>query len=393
MLHRIDTASVHFTENTHTTTNDDPQFTGHQQESSYTTVLPTAIVSVIDSQNKLVQCRGLLDSGSELSFITEKLADALNLNKDDVNLNLSGIGGKAKDVKAGGVKLVLKSGLKQVNVSAYILKQLTISIPSKLLKVPTASTNISLADPNFNVSKPVDMILGADVFEELMETQRRKISLGLFLRKTIFGWVLLGKQNESTTSFISCHASIDEILRKFWEVKTLPQRKMPTEEELLCEKIYQETTRVVDNRFVVELPFKKDAILAESLTQAQRRFSSLERRLDTNPELRKRYGDFVDEFVSRDHMEVVPEDEINKPDSDVYYIPHHCVFKDSTTTKLRVVFDGSAKTSNGLSLNKSLMVGPVVQNLFYYSESIPLQPYSAISGHCQNVPSGRTRCT
>ena len=46
-----------------------------------------------------------------------------------------------------------------------------------------------------------------------------------------------------------------------------------------------------------------------------------------------------------------------------FYLPHHCVFKeDSTTTKLRVVFDGSAKTSNGISLNDSLMVGPVVQN-------------------------------
>ena len=274
MLHRIDTASVHFTENAHTT-NDDPKFTGHQQESSYTTVLPTAIVSVIDSQNKLVQCRALLDSGSQLSFITEKLVIALNLNKDDVNLNLSGIGGKAKDVKAGRVKLVLKSGSKQVNVSAYILKQLTNCIPSKLLNVPTTPTNISLTDPNFNVSKPVDMILGADVFEELMENQRREISPGLFLRKTIFGWMLIGKQNESTNSFISCHASIDETLRKFWEVETLPQRKLPTEEELLCEKIFQETTRVVDNRFVVKLPFKKDAILGESLTQAQRRFSSL----------------------------------------------------------------------------------------------------------------------
>ena len=165
--------------------------------------------------------------------------------------------------------------------------------------------------------------------------------------------MLIGKQNESTNFFISCHASIDETLRKFWEVETLPQRKLPTEEELLCEKIFQETTRVVDNRFVVKLPFKKDAILGESLTQAQRRFSSLERRLDTNPELRKRYGDFVDEFVSLDHMEVVPENEINKPDCDIYYLPHHCVFKEySTTTKLRVVFDGSAKTSNGLLLNK-----------------------------------------
>ncbi|XP_058817019.1 uncharacterized protein LOC131680315 [Topomyia yanbarensis] len=45
-----------------------------------------------------------------------------------------------------------------------------------------------------------------------------------------------------------------------------------------------------------------------------------------------------------------------------YYVPHHAVFKpDSTTTKLRVVFDASCATSTGVSLNNALMVGPVVQ--------------------------------
>ena len=62
-------------------------------------------------------------------------------------------------------------------------------------------------------------------------------------------------------------------------------------------------------------------------------------------------------------MEVVPESEANEHDNEVYYLPHQCVFEeDSTTTKLRVVCDNSAKTSNGVFLNESLMVGPVVQN-------------------------------
>ncbi|XP_047106369.1 uncharacterized protein LOC124775582 [Schistocerca piceifrons] len=44
------------------------------------------------------------------------------------------------------------------------------------------------------------------------------------------------------------------------------------------------------------------------------------------------------------------------------YLPHHAVFKEcSSTTKLRVVFDGSAATSNGVFLNDILMVGPTVQ--------------------------------
>jgi hypothetical protein len=46
-----------------------------------------------------------------------------------------------------------------------------------------------------------------------------------------------------------------------------------------------------------------------------------------------------------------------------HFLPHHAVLKeDSTATKLRVVFDGSAKTTNGISLNESMHVGPKILN-------------------------------
>ena len=61
-------------------------------------------------------------------------------------------------------------------------------------------------------------------------------------------------------------------------------------------------------------------------------------------------------------MEEVPANEMLLPKEKSYYLSHHCVFKDSsTTTKLRVVFDGSAKTTSGISLNDRLMVGPKIQ--------------------------------
>jgi len=62
-------------------------------------------------------------------------------------------------------------------------------------------------------------------------------------------------------------------------------------------------------------------------------------------------------------MELVTNVDSN---SQTYYLPHHAVTKeDSITTKLRVVFDGSAQTSSGLSLNYVMLRGPIVQSSLF----------------------------
>ena len=54
--------------------------------------------------------------------------------------------------------------------------------------------------------------------------------------------------------------------------------------------------------------------------------------------------------------------EMEKPCREVFYLPMHAVVKQSsTTTQLRVVFDSSAKTKSGASLNDQLLVGPTVR--------------------------------
>ncbi|XP_051173381.1 uncharacterized protein LOC127289470 [Leptopilina boulardi] len=64
------------------------------------------------------------------------------------------------------------------------------------------------------------------------------------------------------------------------------------------------------------------------------------------------------EYEKLNHMEVSKgkRDEGN-------YMPHHGIIRESSiTTKLRVVFDASAKTSTGVSLNETLMAGPQIQD-------------------------------
>ena len=77
-------------------------------------------------------------------------------------------------------------------------------------------------------------------------------------------------------------------------------------EEVACEEHFEETTTtVVDNRFVVKLPFKKDADLGDRFTRAKQHFDSVERRLNRDRSLRQKYADFIDEFLSFGHMEII----------------------------------------------------------------------------------------
>jgi hypothetical protein len=67
------------------------------------------------------------------------------------------------------------------------------------------------------------------------------------------------------------------------------------------------------------------------------------------------------EYEDLGHMEPVTSHEVKNTH---YYLPHHPVFKEtSSTTRTRVVFDG-AKTSNGVALNDILQVGATVQDLY-----------------------------
>ncbi len=91
----------------------------------------------------------------------------------------------------------------------------------------------------------------------------------------------------------------------------------------------------------------------------------LHTRLKTDRELLKQYDNVIKEQVESGIIEQVLEN--SATDESVYFLPHHGVIReDKTTTKVRVVFDGSAKhgTSN-LSLNECLEKGPnLVPHLF-----------------------------
>ena len=110
------------------------------------------------------------------------------------------------------------------------------------------------------------------------------------------------------------------------------------------------------------LPFRvQNFEFGDSRAQALRRLHSLQRRLNANPTLKLEYDKVMQEYIDLGHMTLITSESLSR-----YYMPHHAVIKsDSSTTKVRVVFDASAKSSNGLSLNDTLMAGPTIQDKLF----------------------------
>ena len=120
-------------------------------------------------------------------------------------------------------------------------------------------------------------------------------------------------------------------------------------------------TRDKEGRFIGPLPRKANVPpLGESKSQEFCRFTSKERCLRARGAF-KNFAEIIHEYFEKDHAEQVPLEELDTPLGEVYYLPMHAIHKeDSTTRKLHIVFDSSAKTTSGTSLNDHLLVGPTV---------------------------------
>ena len=140
---------------------------------------------------------------------------------------------------------------------------------------------------------------------------------------------------------------------------------------MLCEEHFKKhTARDNTGRYIVRLSQREgQGRLGESYEQAKRRFHQLERRFQEHPDLHQAYSEFMQEYEELGNMNQINEDPSSA--EGWYYLPHHAVFKSSSSTTCTcVVFDGLCRSSNGLSLNDTLLVGPTIEQDLY---SIVLQ--------------------
>ncbi|XP_076659884.1 uncharacterized protein LOC143363167 [Halictus rubicundus] len=340
-------------------------------------VTSSAVVYLESSTGHRIMGRALLDSGSDKSFVTERVAQLLHLKRTPLIRAIRGFGGVSAGVSKSNVTLTLVSREDpsfRLTFDALTAPKLTSVLPRQDLDTESWPhlRDLSLADPWFNQAASVDVILGAHVFGEILSGAIRGPAGSPSAYKTALGWVITGqarapaKPGRHSTALPTCAAESDldlhQLLRRFWEIEESTSPKLLSPEEEYCEQLFRETvTRDSTGRYSVSLPIKNNAQIGGTRKQAVRILHSNERRHRTNSAVRPAYVGFMREYLSLGHMEPVPS---SPPDSStrVCYLPHHAVFKKSDPSrKIRVVFNASARDDHGNSLNDWLLPGPKLQ--------------------------------
>ncbi|XP_062141880.1 uncharacterized protein LOC133849815 [Drosophila sulfurigaster albostrigata] len=199
-------------------------------------LLSTAVIHVCHLGVRYT-ARALIDSGSEATFLSEKLFKRLRMPYTSVQARVSGLTQAVAAQPRKFCQFLIGSPVRpdlQIEASAYVLPQLAGNLPS--CSVPQTLLenlpSIQLADPKFHESSQIDVLLGADILPSILLGGSHPNICGTLLgQETIFGWILTGPVSGSISKSISSFSArlsvertppLEELLSKFWEVEDLP---------------------------------------------------------------------------------------------------------------------------------------------------------------------------
>ncbi|XP_063601659.1 uncharacterized protein LOC134777731 [Penaeus indicus] len=341
-------------------------------------VLQTARVKVYGDSGICCEATLLFDTGSDRSYVSSNLVKKVKpkwVSSETVSYAAFG-GSKSPPGKQSNIfdlKLVGLQGLKHLmaleipKVCAPLTRP---CIPSKLVD---AFSDFQLADDYKNNSHlSIDILVGLDAYWGFMDPEIKPYqSNGLVAQKSVFGWVLSGSwMNSSDKPFEStqmlCIGNVtDSDLSEFWSLESVGiNQKETVSNPFTSDPVLQQFCGNVEfdgERYEVGLPWKSGECkknLRNNEGLARKRLEGLERKLDKDPQLKKQYSEVFTGYEEEGIIEEVPSNEVLSSQP-TYYMPHRPVVKESSaSTKIRPVFDASAASYNGISLNDCLESGP-----------------------------------
>ncbi|CAB0004889.1 unnamed protein product [Nesidiocoris tenuis] len=337
-------------------------FAGASTDQRSGVLLGTVVAAICDAHGQQRTFRGVLDPGSQFSFITEDCARKLTLTAKPFRGAIAGVNQSPLCHVKGIVSVGFVSPLAETfQTEAIVVPSITPPLPQVALRSTRWEEYRAypLSDTRFDEPGPISFLIGADLYPEIVIGR----PIALFdasprLIETVFGFTIIGRFYEDAHPHgavaLMAQTDLKTLVERFWQLEE-PSTPGSLEEEP-CEEFFLQTHyRTGDGRYVVRLPFKTaNPPINPNINRVLNCFRSLENRLAKDEFLRREYSDQMSEYLHLGHM---------RPASGPprYVLPHHAVVKEmGEQRKVRVVFDASFPSSSG-SLNDHLLTGPKLQ--------------------------------
>ena len=315
----------------------------------------------------------LFDMGAQRSFVTRKFASCLGCEViGQEKLSVSSFGNDERNIADfDTVEIGLISPSKNVNIDVLVTKTVSAEIKMNISEEwldQEEFKNLKFADRLKEEFVNVDILIGNDHYGYLMTGNLIKKG-GVMIMESIFGWLVSGpiQYAENMRNRYSClsvgvtsidNNTLNNSLKQLWEINEVDDRENEKDDDVM--RTFNETIRFddIEGRYCVRWLWRKpDVKLPQNLNLCKRRLNSLVKKLRREGKLEE-YDDVLKEYSAKRYIEMVKSSYGHK--GILHYLPHFGVMKeDSSTTKLRIVYDVSAKSSKDLpSMNEELFAGP-----------------------------------
>ncbi|MFH4984824.1 hypothetical protein AB6A40_011533, partial [Gnathostoma spinigerum] len=319
----------------------------------------------------------LLDTGSQRSFITSKMAESLHLEpKCKEVISIATFASKrARTIDSMLVEFdVLLEDNSTTKIEANVMPMLTRELKNLSICVPRPGSKDLMEE----MQVTPDILIGADQYWQFLTTENpKRVGEKLFIVPTKIGNLISGKVMKVSTDskvlgicFFNEEATVCDgqgprrevqSLEDFWNLETTGIRDSPiVKDDHKALQLFEESIQRVQNRYEARWPWKEgNWNLATNYGLSLGRLRTLLKRL-VSSNLFEQYKRVIDD---QEEMGVIEKIDPQKmTGTRVSYIPHQAVITPSKiTTKIRIVNDASAKTGKTEhSLNECLLRGPVI---------------------------------
>ncbi|GFT90023.1 DUF1758 domain-containing protein [Nephila pilipes] len=277
-------------------------------------LLSTALIFIKNNEGKTYSVRTLLDNGSIIHLCSSKLAERLQLQNKNVNLNVGCLSGLSTTVKSK-VSAVIFNEEKTFNhkLEFYVVTKITNLMPSLQINLSNVAIpeNIKLADPEVYEPGKIDLLFGSEIFFDLKRSGQIYVpNSNLVLQNSAFGYLIGGsignvRDKKTPVHYEFINENVEIQLKKFFDLESIGIRDDPhyyDEDKAL--EIFNETVRFKNNGYTVSIPWKNNCNqLGDNYYVAEKRLKGLERRRKFDNSLYLKYRDILNEYLDKDIIE------------------------------------------------------------------------------------------